>query len=250
MDEVLITSVEDGVVTIRINRPERENRLNLEVLENFYSALRTADDDTNVRAVVITGTGATSCCGGDVSEFARGDTESYRKFADQFARAHLAVSTLSKPVLAAVNGDARAGGMSLLSICDLAVARESVRFAMPEIRDGLWPVMAMVALNRVLTRKRAFELYYFGESFSVKEARDLGLVNWVVADDEFDIVVRNRAHRLTELPRAAVRIGRETFAGIASRSFREGYAYSADRLIDLLTEPEVVRALASRKETR
>ena len=250
MADVLITTAAGPVVTLRINRPNQENRLNLEVLQRICAELEKADADEDARAVVITGTESTFCCGGDVTEFARGDRDAYRRFGEHFARMHLAISSLSKPVLAAVNGDARAGGMSLLSVCDLAVARESVRFAMPEIRDGLWPVMAMVALNRVLPRKRAFELYYFGESFGVEQARDLALVNWVVPDEEFAVEVDDRARRLAELPPASVRLGRETFAGIADRSFGDGYAYSADRLVELLTDPEVVTALALRKEKR
>lgn len=248
MTESLITTTDGAVVTLRINRPDRENRLNLDVLERMVAALKQVDESDGVRAVVIRGTGNTFCCGGDVAEFAQGDKESYRKFAEQFGRLHLAISNLSKPVLAAVNGEVRAGGLSLLSICDLAVARASVRFAMPEIRDGLWPVMAMVALNRVLPRKRAFELYYFAEFFGVEEARDLHLVNWIVPDEEFDDAVRNRSRQLAVLPSASVAIGRATFAGIAARSLEDGYAFSGDLLVDLLTHPEVVAALAPRKE--
>ena len=248
MAATLITTVEEGVVTLRINRPDHENRLNLDVLERMEAALREADENETVHAVVIRGTGNTFCCGGDVAEFAQGDKESYRKFAARFGRVHLAISSLSKPVLAAVNGEVRAGGMSLLSICDLAVARTSVRFAMPEIHDGLWPVMAMVALNRVLPRKRAFELYYFGEPFGVEEACELHLVNWVVPDEEFDGAVRNRARQLAALPPTSVRVGRETFAGIAERSLEDGYAFSGDLLVDLLTHPEAVAALATRKD--
>ena len=248
MTESLIATTDGPVVTLRINRPDRENRLNLDVLERLVAALGDVDASESLRAVVIRGTGNTFCCGGDVAEFAQGDKESYRRFADHFGRLHLAISGLSKPVLAAVNGECRAGGMSLLSICDLAVARASVRFAMPEIRDGLWPVMAMVALNRVLPRKKAFELYYLAEFFGVEEARGLHLVNWVVPDEEFDDAVGHKARQLAALPPASVSIGRKTFAGIVERSLEDGYSFSGDLLVDLLTHPEIVAALEPRKE--
>lgn len=137
--------------------------------------------------------------------------------------------------------------MSLLSSCDLAIARASARFGMPEIKAGLWPIMAMVSLNRHLPRKRAFELYYTGDSFGAERAREWGLVNWVVPDGEFDGAVSARAAELAGLPPAAVRIGRATFAGIAERSLEDGYRWSAERLVELLSDPEAARALAAHR---
>lgn len=249
-DSVLVTERDGPVLTMRINRPESENRLNLAVLRELCSALEKADADEKVRVLVLTGTGDTFCCGGDLEELTTGDREAYGDFAEHFARLHLNIARLSKPVLAAVNGDARAGGVSLLSICDLAVARESARFSMPEIKSGLWPVMAMVTLQRALPRKRAFELYYFGEPFDAQEAKKLGLLNWVVPAGELDREVRQRAALLSSLPRSAVRIGRPTFAGIEERFYEQGFKYGAGRLIELLTDPEVVKGLAVRKEPK
>lgn len=239
----------DGPVeTLRINRPDRENRLNLAVLEALTSALEGAAADPDLGALVLTGTGETFCCGGDVAEFAVGDAPAYRRFGELFAGVHLAIARFPRPVLAAVNGDVRAGGMSLLSICDVAIAREGVRFAMPEISAGLWPIMAMVALNRVLPRKAAFELYYGGEPLDAGRARELGLINWIVPAEDLDASVRRRARQLAALPRSAVAMGKRTFEGIAERSLEEGYRFSAGRLVELLTDPEVVRALARERE--
>ena len=168
----------------------------------------------------------------------------YRRFGEHFAGLHTDIVGLTKPVLAAVNGHVRAGGMSLLSVCDLAVARESAEFAMPEIRAGLWPIMAMVSVNRALPRKRAFEQYYFGDAIDARRALEWGLINWAVPDGSFDETVRARAQQLAALPRSAVRIGRTTFAGIEQRSYVDGFTYSAERLIELLTDPEASKALA------
>jgi enoyl-CoA hydratase/carnithine racemase len=107
--------------------------------------------------------------------------------------------------------------------------------------------MAMVSLNRVLGRKKTFELYYFGESFDAETARRLDLVNWVVPDNDFDEAVAVRAAALAALPRGAVAVGRSTFTGLADRSIAEGYDYSAGRLVELLTDPEAREALVRRK---
>lgn len=248
-DDVVVRTQRGPIITLRLNRPQHENRLNLALLKELCSELEEVDRDPEVRAVVLTGTGETFCSGGDLDEFAVGNARAYGEFGRHFAGLHLAIAKLSKPVLAAVNGHARAGGLSVLAICDLAVARESVEFAMPEILSGVWPIMAMVSLNRVLTRKRAFELYFFAEPFPAEEARHLGLVNWVVADADFEEAVRARAERLAALPRTAIGIGRSTFLGIGERSYEEGFSYSAERLVELLTTPEVVAALADRRET-
>ena len=247
-ERVVVVTTDGPVRTLRINRPERENRLDLAVLRALCAALAEADTDAAVRTVVLTGTGETFCCGGDLAEFAVGDRSAYHEFGRLFAGVHLAIARLSKPVLAAVNGHVRAGGMSLLSICDLAVARGSAQFGMPEIKAGVWPVMAMVALNRVLPRKRAFELYYFGESFDAQQALTWGLVNWVVPDAQFGPAVSSRAEQLAALPRRAVSVGRTTFAGIDDRAtLADGYSYRADRLVELLADPEVVDALAGQR---
>lgn len=233
-------------MTLRIDRPARQNRLNLPVLEDLRGALEDAGAARDVRAVVLTGTGSTFSCGGDIEELPRGDREAFRELGRRFAALHLALLRSSKPVLAAVNGDALAGGLSLLAACDLAVARASARFAMPEIKAGLWPVMAQVALNRALPRKRVFELYYLGESFGAERAMDWGLVNWVVPDGDFDAAVLARAGQLAGLPPAAVRVGRAAFAELADLSYEDAYARSAERLVELLADPAMAEALAAR----
>ncbi len=243
-DEPVVITTDGPVTTLRINRPDKENRLNLSVLTALQGDLDAADADPSIHAVVITGTGETFCCGGDLEEFAAGDRAAYETFGEAFAAVHLAIATLAKPVLAAVNGHVRAGGMSLLALCDLAVARAAVQFAMPEIKAGIWPVMAMVSLNRVLPRKRAFELYYFGESFNAEEARALGLVNWIVPHDHLEPSVQKLARQLAALPPRAIAVGRTTFAGIAERTLADGYTYSAGRLVELLTDPEAAQDLS------
>lgn len=244
-DGTVIITTDGPVLTLRINRPGHENRLNLAVLRALGVAFRQADADPGVRTVVVRGTGETFCCGGDLAEFAVGGEAVYREFAKHFADVHLTLRRLSKPVLAAVNGHARAGGMSLLASCDLAIARASAHFGMPEIKAGIWPVMAMVLLNRVLPRKKAFELYYFGQSFDAQQARALDLVNWVVPDDEFEAAVHGRSRQLAALPRSALSVGRTTFGAIEDRSVEDGYAYSAERLVELLTDPDVARMLGA-----
>jgi enoyl-CoA hydratase len=176
VDEVV--SERRGVVRVlRINRPEARNALNPAVMRALGEGLADADADPAVRAVVITGTGDRAFCAGmDLRAFADNEMDTSGLAAYQrFTR-----ESISKPVIAAANATAVAGGFELLLACDMVVASADARFGVPEVKRGLFPGGGGVFLGRRISLAVALELVLTGDTIDASRAEALGLVNRVV----------------------------------------------------------------------
>jgi methylglutaconyl-CoA hydratase len=176
------------VAVLTLNRPERRNALGEELVNQLGAALVQADVDPAIRAVVLTGAGPTFCAGMDLKEDAvllpgpEGENRAIRgvqAIADLIAQVH----QIAKPTIAALNGDAYAGGAGLVSACDFAIAAESARLGYPEVRRGLVAAIVMHDLVRLVGRRRAQWLLLTGLPVSAAEAEAWGLVNRVVPGD-------------------------------------------------------------------
>ena len=177
--------VEDrGAVRIlTMNRPEKRNALNSELTQGLLDALRKADLDESVGAMVLTGAGQGFCAGADLSEFKdlqAGVAAENR--AELTMQLHLAFSRISKPVVSAINGHAMGGGAGLAIAADLAVMAEDAKLGYPEPKHGIVAAIVMANLVRQVGRKAAFELVALGEPVDAQRALQLGMVNRVVPD--------------------------------------------------------------------
>jgi len=170
--------VKDRVMVIAMNRQERENRITQAMAERMASALREARDSTDVDACVVTGTGAWFSTGGDYQGAKAGGGRA--GFAQAFANLHHAMDGLGKPLVAAVNGDAHAGGFSLVIACDMAVMSEDATLALPEAAHGFFPLLALAAVRNDLPKKLLYDMVYSGRSLSPEEGRANHLVNEIV----------------------------------------------------------------------
>lgn len=171
-------NVDDGVAVMTLDRPDAKNALSRQLREDVKACLSILADDTAVKAVVLTGSGTTFCAGFDLKELAEGDATHI--FADAQAY-HRAVHTFAKPIVAAVNGPALAGGMDLAIMCDLRVAARSASFGQPQVRMG---VPAAYSLMRtVLPEAVARHLCLTGTRLNADEALAAGLVSAVVPDE-------------------------------------------------------------------
>jgi len=181
---------------ITLNRPEKRNALNDELIAALKDALREADADESLRAIVIRGAGKDFCSGADLSALQKIATASYeenvedaRSLAELFAL----IRSVRVPVIAAVHGRALAGGCGLALGCDLVVAGESARFGFPEVKIGFVPAIVAAILRRNLGEKKSFELLTQGFEFNAAEALQLGLINRVAPDDELTDAVMDFA---------------------------------------------------------
>jgi methylglutaconyl-CoA hydratase len=176
------------VAILTLNRPDRRNALSHELLADLRDALDRVGVDTSIRAVVVTGAGAAFCAGMDLKEAAAMDATPDGEHAmvavlKEFADLLHCLHTLPKPSIAAVNGDALAGGAGLMSACDMAVAAETARIGYPEVRRGLVAAIVMHDLIRQIGDRRARQLLLTGDLISGELALDWGLVNAVTPSE-------------------------------------------------------------------
>jgi enoyl-CoA hydratase len=207
----VLYDVAGGVATISLNKPEARNALSDELLEELIAAFEQARDDDAVRCVVLTSTHEkVFSAGGDLGQFASEAPLIHKYFGTgKFVRLFQLIGTLGKPSLCAANGHVLAGALGLALACDLIVASETARFGTPEINVGVFPFMIMALIFRNVPRKKANELLLLGEQISAHEAERLGIVNKVVAPEEFDAAVADWAGKLAAKSPLLMRMGKD-----------------------------------------
>lgn len=202
-DNVVITRT-DGVLEIRLNRPEKKNALTRAMYDAMAAAFAQVDADPTLRVALLTGTGDTFTSGNDIADFQARAANSQEGSASRFLPA---ISTMQKPLVAAVNGAAIGVGTTMLMHCDLIIAARSARFVMPFTSLGLVPEAASSLLfPRLLGHQRASALLLLGEPLDAATAHEWGLVNRVVDDAALMQTAYEIAHRLASLPPQAVRL--------------------------------------------
>jgi methylglutaconyl-CoA hydratase len=189
MSTHLVKREDRGPITIlTLNRPEKRNALSQALVAGLRDHIDRINTDESVRVVVVTGAGPAFCAGMDLKEalaVEAGPDEEERtvailqEFADLLDRLH----TLSRPTIAAVNGDALAGGAGLVAACDLAIAAESARIGYPEVLRGLVPAIVMHDLTRQIGDRRARQLLLSGAPISARVAHQWGLINGIAPAD-------------------------------------------------------------------
>lgn len=200
---------------ITLNRPEARNPLDDETAREVTAALEQHFNDQAVRSVVITGAGHAFCAGGDLrqmSAFAAMPPAEALAWPSSIVAAHKLMLSADKPVIAAVNGPASAGGMGLAGMCDIIVAVEGAKFAMPEVRIGLFPMIIVAHLSRSIPRKRLLEMMLTGDSIDAAEAHRLGFVNRVAPDQTaLSSIVEDYARSFEKVSPTSVALGRRAF---------------------------------------
>lgn len=224
-------AVAGSIARITLNRPQKRNALNDEVIAGIKSGLRAAAAEASVRAVVISGAGKDFCSGADLSALQKISKANITENATD-ARSLMEVFTLMRevpvPVIAAVQGRALAGGCGLASAADLVLAAESARFGYPEVKIGFVPAMVMAILKRNVSEKQAFELLTRGTEITARRAYEIGLVNEVFADDAFETEVQGYASVFEKMSKPAVALSKALLYQIDGLAFREAIETGAD----------------------
>ncbi len=199
--------IENSIATITLNRPEKRNALNDALVNSLKEALRNADADAELRAIIIKGAGQDFCSGADLSALQKITESDVMENWDD-ARNLMELFTLIRkvkiPVIAAVHGRALAGGCGLATACDLVIASKSAIFGYPEVKIGFVPAMVMAILRRNISEKRAFELVTRGFEFDTTTAEIFGLINEVFDDQIFEESVKAYVSGYQKISRSAV----------------------------------------------
>jgi enoyl-CoA hydratase/carnithine racemase len=228
---------------LTIDREERRNALNAAVLDGLRDGIAGIAGEPDIRAVVITGAGEkVFCAGGDMKPDASGDP--FR--VDPAERDNPVVKLFRQiidapvPVIARVNGHALAGGFGLVCACDFAIVAEHARLGTPEVRVGLFPLMILPLMLRVVPRRKLLELCVTGEPISAHEALTHGMVNHVVPLKDLDAKVDTLVAAIAAGSPTAISIGRRALATIDGLSVDAGLEY-AQRVLPQLARTEDAR---------
>lgn len=227
----ILYELKNGAAFVTLNRPEKRNALNDQLLSELRQAIIAAEADEQVRVVVLRGAGKDFCAGADLSQLEKSVQASILENwegASQMAELFITMRHLKKPVLAAVHGRALAGGAGLASACDMVIAARSAQFCYTETRIGFVPAIVMSIARRNLGEKRAFEILAAAKTFSAEEAANIGFINRVCEDADFDAEVEKFAAEIASLSPSALMLTKHLLYQIDSMSFEQAIRAGVD----------------------
>jgi enoyl-CoA hydratase/carnithine racemase len=235
-------AAETGIATITLDDPETRNALSDQLLGELLEALRAAKADDAVRVVVLTSSHEkVFSAGGNLGGFAA-DVPTAHKFfgTGAFPEVFVELGELGKPSIVAANGHVLAGALGIALACDLIVAKATAGFGTPEINVGLFPFMIMALIYRNVPRKKTTEMLLLGERMTAAEAREAGIVNKVVAADQFDDAVTDWALKLASKSPLVMRLGKDAIWRQMDMPFADALDYLRSQLtIELSTEDAI-----------
>ncbi len=256
MSNTVLMQISEGIALLTLNRPQKLNALNYELIDWLLTLLDTIEVNDNVGAVIIIGAGDRAfSAGGDIHEFsesvAKGVNPAVRDFVRRGQGLTARLEAFPKPVIAAVNGIAYGGGCEITEAVHLAIASDRARFAKPEIKLGMPPTFGGTQrLPRLAGRKRALELLLTGEDFSPEHALAMGLINRVVAHDALIPAARDLARRILGYSPLAVRSIITAVTRGLNMSIAEGLLVESEQFAQMVPTDDLSDALAAWKGRR
>jgi methylglutaconyl-CoA hydratase len=218
----ILYELQDGIAHVTLNRPDKRNALDGELVAELKAAIADAARDQQCRVVLLAGAGKDFCSGADLEgldKTKQADILDNMAGARQTAELFLMMRNHPHPIIAAVHGRALAGGCGVATACDIILASQSAQFGYPEVNIGFVPAMVMAILRRSISEKAAFELVVSGETISSARAHELGLIHRVYADDQFTPEVAAYAARLASKSTSAVTLSKRLLYNMDSMSF-------------------------------
>lgn len=246
MTNLVSTSIQDKVLTIRLNRPEKKNALTRNMYDSISKAFEQAATEPDVRAIVLCGSGGSFSAGNDLNDFLQdipATTGALARFFSAFLGAQV-------PIVAAVDGVAVGIGVTLLLHCDLVYISKSSKLSLPFVNLGLVPEFgSSMLLPRLVGHQRAAELLLLGEPFTPEQALEMGLANAVCESDELEIRAMTVASKLASKPRQSL-IESKGLLRRAPETLSARMQEEADIFIRLLGSPDAIEAMSAIMEKR
>ena len=236
---------EEGVRTLTLNRPQRLNAMNRQLILDVAAAFNDANADQATRVIIFTGNGRAFCAGDDRHEHEHPDSEAQaREFVELIQDATRAIVLGEKPVIGAINGWAAGGGFEWAINCDFAIWGESARGFFPEVSLNLFVTGGVtVLLPAMVGLQRAREMLFFGETYSAAALHEMGVAWRVVADDQLMQAARETALRITRLPSASLRSMKRVLRQTACADFERALALETEATVAGFLDPETTRLL-------
>lgn len=224
-----------GVATLLLNRPERHNAMNDELIREVTEAARMLDADPKVRCVILTGAGESFCAGGDL-KWMQGILNSSRaeRVADSAKLATMlrTLNELSKPLIGRINGQAYGGGTGMIAVCDIAIAVESANMALTEVRLGLTPANISTFVVAKMGRSNARRTFLNARPLTAAKAKEVCLVDEVVPDDQIDAAVEKEIGYVLQCGPGAIAATKKLIFYVDSHDTDTNLIYTANLLAD------------------
>ncbi len=250
MTAIVLTERRGPAFHITLNRPDRRNAINKDLIGLVATGFRDAIADPSVRAVVLTGAGDKAFCAG-------GDLAPSGGFDFDFSQPRTPYGDLLRlsqecplPIIVAVNGHCIAGGMGFLALADIAVAVESAKFGLPEVKIGLFPMQVMSLLGRLVPPRLVREWALTGELFDAATAKAAGLLNHIVAAGELEAKVDALVEILAAHSPSAIRRGKYALRVLEGMTFEQAIAFAEGQLGLMTLTGDAKEGLASFNEKR
>ena len=209
------------IARININRPEKRNALTAEMITDLRAALHRSAADPSVRVLLIRGAGKDFCAGLDLSEVLKSAEDAHQVNASAWhlGDLYIAMRRHPKPIVAAVQGRALGGGAGIATACDLILAAESAQIGYPEVKLGFIPAIVTTMLRRAVNERQAMELALTGEPAGARRAYDIGLINHVFPDAQFEAEVERYVTALSEQSATAMNLSKSLLYQTDGMSF-------------------------------
>jgi methylglutaconyl-CoA hydratase len=248
-ETILFERQANSVARLTLNRPDAKNAMNGTMYDEARAVVAEIDRDPSVRVVVLSGTGSAFCSGGD---FRYQQSQAKRPQAERLAEASkLALwlgelDQLTKPVIGRINGVAYGGGLGLVSVCDVAIAAESVDFCLSEVSLGLMPSMISPYVVRKMGVSNARSVFLNARIFSAREALGFGVLHEVVADEAaLDAAVERQVRLFLRCAPGAIAATKKLVDVVGSRHPRESFDYTVDLVAEMWASAEAKEGIDS-----
>jgi 2-(1,2-epoxy-1,2-dihydrophenyl)acetyl-CoA isomerase len=231
MNNTVNLEINESVATVTLNRPEARNAINIEMIDGFHASLDAIEKDKEIRAVIITGAGKSFCSGGDLNHplFRLDTTDERRPIIKHIYDVPKRIHKIPVPFIAAINGPAIGGGVTLAGFCDLRIASDSAVFILNYVGIGVLPDFGgCYFLPHVVGIGKAMELAMLGEKFDAREAFRIGLVNKIIPDGELMTEARKTAQKLANMPPLAIGHIKKAIYNLPKKSMDEALDTEAE----------------------
>ncbi len=247
-ETITVESDNRGVATLTLDRADKHNAMSSQMMQELRRAVAQLDSDDSVRAVVLAGNGKSFCAGADLGwmrdNFARSRDERIAE-SEVLAAMLQEMDALSKPLIAKVHGQAYAGGVGLISVCDIAIGVPEARFSITEVRLGLTPANISAYLIGRIGPRNARRLFLNAHFFDGNEALQYGLLDKVVSAEELDQAVEDEIRELLDCAPGAVAMTKELIAYVRSHDAEDNRRHTAALLADCWEGEEAQVAIAN-----
>jgi enoyl-CoA hydratase/carnithine racemase len=245
------TAEAKGVITITLSYPERRNAIGPQMTNELLWAIEDAHADESIQAIVLTGEGKAFCAGGDFAQMTGGEADGPKlPPKGDYADLLLAMVRAEKPIVARVNGAAMGGGLGLVAASTFAIAQDDAKLGTPEIDVGLFPMMIMAVLARLVPRRKLLDMMLFGQKLTAEQALAAGILSRVVAPEELDAAVKVITDDLHKKSPITVALGLRAFAAQDDLDLEKALPMLREKLGECLATDDAREGLTAFLEKR